>query len=67
MQAPEPSGPAIQQAPGEMPKPAAAPIIPPLAAPAVPSWKQEQPGNTADTMAKTSVSGSEADKDLSKE
>ncbi len=66
-QTPEPSGPAIQQAPGEMPKPAAAPIIPPLAPPTVPSWKQEQQGNTADTIAKSSVPGSEADKDLSKE
>src|ERR1700745_4209276 len=34
-QTPEPSGPAVQQAPGEMARPATAPIIPPLAAPTV--------------------------------
>jgi small subunit ribosomal protein S3 len=40
--APEATGPVIQQAPGELPKPAAsAPVLPPLAAPTVPSWKQE--------------------------
>lgn len=38
----EAAGPAVQQAPAELPKPAAsAPIIPPLAAPVAPSWKQE--------------------------
>src|SRR5271165_4164151 len=39
---PEPSGPAMQQAPGELPHPASrtAPILPPLAPP-LPSWKQE--------------------------
>ncbi len=32
----------VQQAPGELPKPAAsAPVLPPLSAPTVPSWKQE--------------------------
>ncbi|MBV9762614.1 MAG: 30S ribosomal protein S3 [Acidobacteriaceae bacterium] len=41
--APETAGPIVQQAPVELPKPAAsAPIIPPLA-PVAPSWKQEQP------------------------
>jgi small subunit ribosomal protein S3 len=40
--APEVSGPAVQQPPMDLPKPAAAPIIPPLA-PVTPSWKQEQP------------------------
>lgn len=38
----EAAGPAVQPPPPEMPKPAAAPIIPPLAAPVAPSWKQEQ-------------------------
>lgn len=39
----EPSGPVMQMAPGELPKPAAsAPIIPPMSAPQAPSWKQEQ-------------------------
>jgi small subunit ribosomal protein S3 len=38
----EPSGPITQAAPGELPRPASAPIIPPLA-PVAPSWKQEQP------------------------
>jgi small subunit ribosomal protein S3 len=39
---PEPSGPAVQAAPGEMPQPArtAGPILPPLTAPQ-PSWKTE--------------------------
>ena len=43
MQAPEPTGPAMQQAPQDMPRPAArmgGPILPPLMAPQ-PSWKQE--------------------------
>jgi small subunit ribosomal protein S3 len=40
--APEVTGPVVQQAPGELPKPAAsAPVLPPLSAPTVPSWKQE--------------------------
>jgi small subunit ribosomal protein S3 len=39
----EATGPAVQQAPAELPKPAvSAPIIPPLASPVAPSWKQEQ-------------------------
>ena len=43
----EVSGPAVQQAPGELPKPAAsAPIIPPLA-PVAPSWKTEAPASSA--------------------
>ena len=37
-------GPVIQQAPGDLPKPAASsPIIPPLAPPVIPSWKQDHP------------------------
>ncbi len=35
----EATGPAIQPAPGEMPRPTAAPVIPPIA-PVTPSWKQ---------------------------
>ena len=66
VQTPEPSGPAIQQAPGEMARPASAPIIPPLAAPTAPAWKQEQ-GNAGDAVAKSSAPAGEADKDLSKE
>jgi small subunit ribosomal protein S3 len=43
----EAAGPVVQQAPAELPKPAAsAPIIPPLA-PVAPSWKQEQPKQEA--------------------
>jgi small subunit ribosomal protein S3 len=34
------AGPVIQQTPGDLPKPAVAPIIPPLSAPQAPSWKQ---------------------------
>jgi small subunit ribosomal protein S3 len=38
------SGPITQHAPpAEMAKPAVSPIIPPMSAPVVPSWKQEQP------------------------
>jgi small subunit ribosomal protein S3 len=51
---PEPGGVIIQPPPSEMPKPAASPIIPPLA-PVPPAWKQEQkrePGETA-TSAET--------------
>ncbi len=40
---PEVAGPAVQPAPGDMPRPATAPIIPPLA-PVAPAWKQEQRG-----------------------
>jgi small subunit ribosomal protein S3 len=52
--APVPIGPAVQAAPGEMPKPAAAPIIPPLSPVTAPSWKQEhrteaQPAPTPET------------------
>jgi len=64
-QGPEPSGPAMQPAPGDMPRPATAPIIPPLA-PVAPAWKQEQ-GNAGDTLARASMPAGEADKDLSRE
>ncbi|HMF74489.1 MAG TPA: 30S ribosomal protein S3 [Bryobacteraceae bacterium] len=37
------SGPATQQAPADLPKPATAPIIPPMSVPVTPAWKQEQP------------------------
>jgi small subunit ribosomal protein S3 len=46
-----PAGPVVQAAPGELPKPAASPIIPPLApVTAAPSWKQEsrQPEPTSE-------------------
>ncbi len=39
--APAPTGPAVQAAPGDLPKPATSPIIPPLAPVSAPSWKQE--------------------------
>ncbi len=38
------SGPVVQPNPGDLPKPATSPVIPPLSAPTVPSWKQEQTG-----------------------
>jgi small subunit ribosomal protein S3 len=38
---PEVTGPIVQPPPADLPKPAASPIIPPLA-PVAPSWKQEQ-------------------------
>ncbi len=41
---PEVSGPIVQQAPpAEMSKPASSSLIPPMSAPVVPAWKQEQP------------------------
>ena len=62
----EPSGPVVQQAPGDMARPAAAPIIPPLAAPTTPSWKQE--GNSpSDAIAKSSAPAGEVDPELGKE
>ena len=42
----EPTGPVVQAAPGDLPRPASAPIIPPLA-PVTPSWKQEQQAKPA--------------------
>ena len=60
--APEPTGPVTQLAPGEMPKPAASPIIPPLAAPPAPSWKQEQQSNTG-----ANAPAAETDKESTKE
>jgi small subunit ribosomal protein S3 len=39
--APELTGPIVQQAPADLPKPASQPIIPPMSAPVAPSWKQE--------------------------
>jgi small subunit ribosomal protein S3 len=36
-----PAGPVVQAAPGELPKPAASPVIPPLSPVSSPSWKQE--------------------------
>lgn len=39
-----PAGPVVQAAPGELPKPATSPIIPPLSPVSAPSWKQETRG-----------------------
>jgi small subunit ribosomal protein S3 len=39
--APEVTGPIVQQAPTDLPKPASSTIIPPMSAPVAPSWKQE--------------------------
>jgi hypothetical protein len=43
----------MQQPPAEMPKPATAPIIPPLAVPVTPSWKQEPPKSGESSAAGT--------------
>ncbi|MBV9301797.1 MAG: 30S ribosomal protein S3 [Acidobacteriaceae bacterium] len=48
---PEATGPIMQQPPTEMPKPASAPIIPPLAPVAAPAWKQEQKRETGEPAA----------------
>lgn len=55
----EPAGPVVQQAPGELPKPAAAPIIPPMSAPQTPSWKQDQPTGAGEPAAKTTAPSAE--------
>ncbi len=56
----EPAGPVVQQAPGEMPKPAAAPIIPPMAAPQAPAWKHDQQhGGAEETPANQSAPAGE--------
>ena len=57
----EPAGPAMQPAPGDLPRPASAPIIPPLA-PVAPAWKQE-PHGTGDSSGRPSTAGGETDKD----
>ena len=44
-QTPAATGPAMQAAPGDLPKPAISPIIPPLAPVTAPSWKQEVRGD----------------------
>ncbi len=38
----ESSGPVVQSNPGELPNRAASPVIPPIAPPQIPSWKQNQ-------------------------
>ena len=50
----EPAGPVIQAAPGEMPQPSrtVAPILPPLASPQGPNWKQEMKGEAAEPAVK---------------
>ena len=67
--APELTGPVVQQAPGDMPKPAASPIIPPLAAPTAPSWKQENqaPAQQPTTGGSAAPATTEPEKDLTKE
>jgi small subunit ribosomal protein S3 len=44
------TGPVVQAPPADLPKPASAPILPPMSAPVAPSWKQEQ-HKPADTVA----------------
>jgi small subunit ribosomal protein S3 len=47
------TGPVVQQAPADLPKPASAPVIAPMSAPVAPSWKQEQqkPADAVETPA----------------
>jgi small subunit ribosomal protein S3 len=57
--APEVSGPITQHAPLlEMAKPASSPIIPPMSAPVIPSWKQE-PAKASEPVADASAPESE--------
>jgi len=55
----EAAGPVIQPNPGELPKPASAPIIPPLSAPQAPSWKQAQPSAGSEEQGQTAAPESE--------
>jgi small subunit ribosomal protein S3 len=41
VEAPAPEGPAVQATPGELPRRSGGPLMPPIAAPQPPSWKQE--------------------------
>src|SRR5690348_11802333 len=61
----EPSGPVVQQAPGELPKPASSPIIPPLAAPQAPSWKQGPPADASEITKSPAPSGEPNEKESS--
>ena len=64
----EPVGPVVQQAPGELPKPATAPIIPPMTVPQTPSWKQDQQqGGSGEPPAQASEPAGEAEKKESNE
>ena len=63
----EPSGPVIQQPPAEMPKPATAPIIPPLAPVAAPAWKQEHKREPDETSAPEPAATGEAPREENKE
>ena len=55
----EVAGPVVQQNPGELPKPASAPIVPPLAAPQAPSWKQPVSETGVEEPAQTPTPGGE--------
>ncbi len=61
----EPAGPVVQQTPGELPKPAAAPIIPPMSAPQAPSWKQEQQSSAGEQAKSPASSGETENKESS--
>ena len=61
----EPAGPVVQQAPGELPKPATAPIIPPMSAPQAPAWKQEQQGGTGEAAKSPGTAGEPENKESS--
>jgi small subunit ribosomal protein S3 len=63
VQAPEPTGPVVQQPPSELPKPASAPVIPPLAVPTTPAWKQEQQRTTHETPTRSETPGGEPGKE----
>ena len=56
-------GPVIQQAPSEMPKPATAPVVPPLATHATPAWKQEQRHPAAERTTDASANHNEGTKE----
>jgi hypothetical protein len=51
----------VQQAPGEMPKPATTRVIPPMTAPQAPSWKQQdqQHGSAGEPVANPPAPASE--------
>lgn len=58
-QVPESSGPVIQSNPGELPNRAASPVIPPIAPPQAPSWKQAPVSSEGENTGSTSAGAGE--------
>jgi len=59
----EPTGPIVQQAPADLPKPAASPVIPPMAPASTPAWKQEQRRDAGEAAPAGEVAGTQENKE----